>query len=47
MKIDYQDGNATGNILWRMDPEGDFTFNNIDNAGWPWFSHQHDVRAVR
>ena len=43
MKIDYHNGTGTGNILWRMGPGGDFTFNNVYNDSWPWFSHQHDV----
>ena len=43
MKIDYQDGTGTGNILWRMGNEGDFTFNNVSGDPWPWFSHQHEI----
>jgi arylsulfate sulfotransferase len=43
VKIDYGNGSGTGNILWRMGPNGDFTFNNINNDPWPWFSHQHEV----
>ena len=43
VKIDYNNGAGTGNILWRMGPCGDFTFNNINNDPWPWFSHQHEV----
>jgi hypothetical protein len=43
MKVDYQDGAGTGNILWRMGPSGDFTFVNTYNDPWPWFSHQHDA----
>ena len=42
-KIDYQDGQGTGNIAWRMGPSGDFTFQNTYNDPWPWFSHQHDA----
>jgi len=42
-KIDYQDGNGSGAIIWRMGKGGDFTFTNIYNDPWPWFSHQHDV----
>jgi hypothetical protein len=42
-KVDYNNGTGTGNILWRMGNEGDFTFNNINNDPWPWFSHQHDA----
>jgi hypothetical protein len=41
-KVDYNNGTGTGNILWRMGNEGDFTFNNINNDPWPWFSHQHN-----
>jgi arylsulfate sulfotransferase len=43
MKVDYANGTGTGNILWRMGHDGDFTFNNINNDPWPWFSGQHDV----
>ena len=43
MRVDYKDGTGTGNILWRMGPEGDFAFNNVNNDPWPWFSHQHDA----
>jgi hypothetical protein len=42
-KVDYQNGAGTGNILWRMGLDGDFTFNNINNDPYPWFSHQHDA----
>jgi arylsulfate sulfotransferase len=43
MRISYQNATGNGDILWRMGPEGDFTFNNINNDLWPWFSHQHEV----
>ena len=43
MKIDYNNGTGTGNLLWRMGVNGDFTFNNISNTLYPWFSHQHDA----
>jgi arylsulfate sulfotransferase len=47
IKIDYQNGapTATGNVLWRMGLDGDFTFNtsNDPSEPYPWFSHQHDV----
>lgn len=42
-KIDYRDGAGSGDIIWRMGPSGDFTFNNAYNDSWPWFSHQHDA----
>jgi len=45
MKVDYESGSpsATGNILWCMGQDGGFTFNNIYNDPWPWFSHQHEA----
>jgi len=43
MRISYQDGTGDGNILWRMGNQGDFTFNNLNNDPWPWFSHQHEA----
>jgi hypothetical protein len=42
-KIDYNNGAGTGNILWVMGLDGCFTFNNINNDPYPWFSHQHDA----
>lgn len=43
MRVDYQDGTGTGNILWCMGLGGQWQFNNINNDPWPWFSHQHDA----
>lgn len=42
-KIDYQNATGTGNVLWRLGKDGDFTFNNIFSDPYPWFSHQHDA----
>jgi hypothetical protein len=44
MKIDYENGSssATGELLWRMGNQGDFTWVGPADP-WPWFSHQHDV----
>jgi arylsulfate sulfotransferase len=44
VKIDYRDGNGTGDVLWRLGPNGDFTPNSTDPS--PWFSHQHDARLA-
>jgi len=41
-KVDYQNGTGTGNILWRMGVDGDFTFINSTDP-YPWFSHQHNA----
>ncbi|HEU5350219.1 MAG TPA: aryl-sulfate sulfotransferase [Terracidiphilus sp.] len=40
IKIDYQDGAGTGNILWRLGEGGDFTLQNgIDPADWFYAQH--------
>ena len=43
MKINYNNGTGDGSILWTMGIDGDFTFNNLNNDPFPWFSHQHDA----
>jgi arylsulfate sulfotransferase len=43
LKIDYNNGTGTGNILWRMGLDGDFTIIGDQNDSYPWFSHQHDA----
>jgi len=40
IKIDYRNGEGTGEILWRLGKDGDFRF--LSNDAYPWFSHQHD-----
>ncbi len=52
--VQYQNGAGNGDVLWRLGCSpgltppvspvcGDFTFNNVYNDVYPWFSHQHDV----
>ena len=52
--LQYQSGSGNGDVLWRLGCSpgltppvnpvcGDFTFNNVYNDVYPWFSHQHDV----
>jgi arylsulfate sulfotransferase len=41
VKIDYNNGQGTGDILWRLGAGGDFSMNSSDP--YPWFSGQHDV----
>jgi len=43
MRIKYQDGAGNGDIMWRLGPCGDFTFNNTNGDPWPWNSHQHEA----
>lgn len=40
IKVDYQDGAGSGNILWRLGNEGDFTLKN-GNAPVDWQYAQH------
>ena len=40
-KIDYENGQGSGKILWRLGKDGDFQF--LSNDPYPWFSHQHDA----
>ena len=41
LKIDYGNGEGSGDVIWRLGNDGDFTFDSADP--YPWFSHQHDV----
>ncbi len=42
IKIDYQNGEGSGEIIWRLGKDGDFRF--ISTDPYPWFSHQHDAQ---
>lgn len=39
VKIDYEDGAGTGDVIWRLGNQGDFQI--VSNDPSPWFSHQH------
>jgi hypothetical protein len=41
IKIDYNDGAGSGNVIWRLGAGGDFTTDSADP--YPWFTHQHDA----
>ncbi len=44
IKIDYNNGNGTGNILWTLGYQGDFTLvNGTDPVDWPYASHDVNV----
>jgi arylsulfate sulfotransferase len=44
-KIDYQDGQGTGNILWKLGYQGDFMLKNgVEPQDW--FSLQHDANIA-
>jgi arylsulfate sulfotransferase len=45
IKIDYNDGQGTGNILWKLGYQGDFSLQNgIDPQDW--FYAQHDANVI-
>ena len=41
LKLDYRSGLGTGEVLWRLGKDGDFTYDSTDP--YPWFAHQHDA----
>jgi arylsulfate sulfotransferase len=44
IKIDYNNGNGSGDVIWRLGLGGDFVIESSDP--YPWFSHQHDGQYV-
>lgn len=49
VKVNYQNGQGDGSLIWRLGPYGDFTLLNPgqvpcgDPSVYPWFTHQHDA----
>ena len=43
LKIDYRNGQGTGDVVWTFGYTGDFTLIDPSGDPMPWFSHQHDV----
>lgn len=47
IKIDYQDGKGTGDILWRLGYQGDFTLaSGGAPAAWPYGQHDIELTSV-
>jgi arylsulfate sulfotransferase len=44
LKIDYQDGLGTGDILWKLGEDGDYTLTSGNPSDW--FYAQHDPNVV-
>ena len=40
IKIDYRNGTGSGEVVWRLGPEGDFSIASGDPSQW--FTHPHD-----
>jgi hypothetical protein len=43
IKIDYKNGAGSGDVLWRLGLDGNFTITPPPTDPYPWFSHQHDA----
>jgi arylsulfate sulfotransferase len=46
IKIDYNNGTGTGNVLWHLGYQGDFTFDGTATGGvapLDWFSAEHGI----
>jgi len=43
IKIDYQDGQGSGDIFWRLGPEGDFTLTNGGLDDWFYANHYANI----
>jgi hypothetical protein len=41
-KVDYENGEGDGHVIWKLGKGGDFQLNLSDPLAW--FSHQHDAR---
>lgn len=44
VKLDFNNGLGTGDIIWHLGNEGDFVLQPT-SVVWPWFSHAHDVTS--
>jgi hypothetical protein len=43
IKIDYQDGQGSGDVFWRLGPKGDFTLTNGGLDDWFYFDHYANI----
>jgi arylsulfate sulfotransferase len=47
LKLDYRDGQGSGDILWRLGHDGDFALAGANpGEAFPWFSHQHSIELL-
>jgi len=47
VKLDYRDGQGSGDILWRLGHGGDFALDGANpDESFPWFSHQHGIEML-
>ena len=43
LKIDYADGTGSGNVLWRLGQDGDFTISGSDSSQWFYGQHNPSI----
>jgi arylsulfate sulfotransferase len=46
LKIDYANGTGSGNILWKLGPEGDFTLLGGDPSQWFYAQHYPNILST-
>ena len=46
IKIDYANGTGTGNILWKLGKDGDFTIDGDDPSEWFYAQHYPNILSV-
>ncbi len=46
VKVDYANGTGNGHVIWKLGKGGNFKAIAPPGTGWPWFSHQHDLRMI-
>ena len=46
LKLDYADGTGTGNVLWKLGQDGDFTMSNGNSSDWFYAQHYPNVLSV-
>ncbi|MGA8504657.1 MAG: aryl-sulfate sulfotransferase [Candidatus Sulfotelmatobacter sp.] len=46
LKLDYANGTGSGNVLWKLGPEGDFTLLGGDPSDWFYAQHYPNILSV-
>ncbi|MGA7794174.1 MAG: aryl-sulfate sulfotransferase, partial [Candidatus Acidiferrales bacterium] len=46
LKLDYANGTGSGNVLWRLGEDGDFTLSSGDSSDWFYGQHYSNVLSV-
>jgi arylsulfate sulfotransferase len=46
LKLDYQDGTGSGNVLWKLGEDGDFTLPGGNSSDWFYAQHYPNILSV-